>query len=190
MANADLTIREYRPADRPFLAWAVRGSSRTDRPVPTLAGEDRWSRWVAEAADELHAHRRDPDWVILMAEWRGSWCGLVAGRRVPVSERIDGAPAGRGVAGAFVELYVDPWFRGMGVGHALVEATELCLRGLGCAWLAPLRLPGGPAAESTRREFGFDARWEHAGRSLIEPAAGGFSGLIGGAGGRGSADYR
>lgn len=166
MSPTDLTVREYDATDRPFLAWAVRGSSRVGRPAPSLSGDDRWTRWVADTADELHRHSRDPDWVILLAEWRGSRVGLVAGRRVRDAEGATPRPAARGPVGTLVELYVDSWYWGMGIGRALLEATELTLQGLGCQWLAPLPLPAGPGSESARAEFGLDERWERAGHPL------------------------
>jgi hypothetical protein len=133
----DLSVREYDPADRPFLGWTLRTSARRALQYDPLRAAEELDRSVERATGLIEARRRERGWIVLIALWRGERCGLLVappnGTLGPDEVGVPGLPAARSGA----RIYVDPWFSEEGVGPALDEAADLARRAAGAGRGAP-----------------------------------------------------
>ena len=67
-------------------------------------------------------------------------------------------PAGDGLVGAIVELFVSPWARELGVGEHLMAATVSWARDRGCEGIDAVALPGDRATKNFFESHGLVAR--------------------------------
>lgn len=131
---------------------------------PVRAGDlDAWAAmrhalWPDVAADalraEAHAALQAPeeDEVVFIACVEGASAGMAeAALRHDYVNGTDGSPVG------FLEAwYVDPAWRGRGVGRALVAAVETWTRARGCTELASDALLDDTASHAAHARCGFE----------------------------------
>jgi GNAT superfamily N-acetyltransferase len=137
---------------------------------------DALERLAALAADELGAERGGPLWQQL----HGRVEPLAATLRADLAEAADGvgvvllgtfadAPAGYAVAhrellpdttsiAVVTDVYVEPGFRGVGLGEALMDALLTWARETGCRGIDSLALPGMRHSKNFFERFGLTAR--------------------------------
>ena len=137
----DLSVREYHPTDRPFLGWTLRTTARRALQYDPLKEDRSLDQRVAEAARTIERRSRERGWIVLVASWRGQRCGLLIAPpsgTIGVGEiDVPGLPMERSGA----RVYIDRWFREMGVEPALDEAADLAQQASGPRRGAPR---GGP----------------------------------------------
>lgn len=142
------------------------------------------------AADEMGAERGGPMWQQL----HGRIDPLAATLRADLAEAADGmgtvllatfddVPSGYAVAhreslpdgtaiAVITDVYVEPGFRGVGLGEALMEALFEWARAAGCRGIDALVLPGMRHSKNYFERFGLTARAILVHRDLRPPEEG------------------
>jgi len=128
---ADACVEELRP-QRGGALWA----GREARAVPSGPG--------------LATDLADPDTQVVVGEVDGLAVGLAVVR----AERLRSG----GTLGVITDLYVEPDFRELGVGEAMLGAVLAWAEERGCAGVDALALPGMRATKNFFESFGLVAR--------------------------------
>jgi GNAT superfamily N-acetyltransferase len=143
-ALSDACVAELRP-ERGGALWAARDA----RPVP--------------GASSLAADLADPDALVVAGEADGLVVGLavVRAETLPTGDRL----------GRITDLYVEPGFRELGVGEAMLGLVLDWATGRGCVGVDAVALPGMRATKNFFESFGLVARAIVVHRPLGSPTA-------------------
>lgn len=140
-AVPDLSVREYHPTDRPFLGWTLRTSARRALQYDALHEDRTLDQKVDQAAGVIEQRSREHGWIVLVASWRGERCGLLIAPPTGTMGASDLSVPGLPMKRSGARVYIDRWFREMGVEPALDEAADLARQASGPRRGAPR---GGP----------------------------------------------
>jgi aminoglycoside 6'-N-acetyltransferase I len=124
---------------------------------------DSWSRMRDELYSGLDAahHRREMEWILGSKE-HAAFLAVDAGRPaglVEVSLRnvVDGCIGGP--VGYLEGLYLEPDWRGKGLGRELLAHAEAWCRDRGCAHMATDAELDNPEAQAFYERLGFERKW-------------------------------
>jgi GNAT superfamily N-acetyltransferase len=123
----------------------------------------REGRRSAGAAD-LVARLEDPATLVVTGSFEDAVAGFATVRK-------EGLPDGSALA-VLDDLYVEPGFRGVGVGEAMMDLVLAWCEAEGCRGIDGLALPGDRATKNFFERFGLTARAILVHRALGPAASG------------------
>ena len=152
------TIRDYTPADRPFLergVLALLGEESAFDPLKLVTAPGWWgkthSRYLLSEVRKGRGH-------ILIALVGPKRVGFVVGARQPVTRGKNRAFDSSRRPCCIYSLYVLPRFRRGRIGSRLMDVVEARLRGQGCDLAHMVGLAGNAPARAMYRSRGFKER--------------------------------
>lgn len=156
--NRTWTIRPATPADVPAVVTLCDALFQEDSGQRDPLMNHAWARQHGHAY--FAGRLDDPRYVVLVAEHGGSVIGYLAG-----STTAPGAL--RPVQSAELEsMWVEPDWRGHGVGHALAEALLRWAHGQGAVWITVSAYAANIRAVAFYERLGFSAHTVTLGRRL------------------------
>ena len=166
-------MESARPADGGDLERVVELAGAGHEEMRLLRGGELWAVREARPGPLDEAYRAvlaDPEQLLVV----GVFDGYIAGFG---TVRAEALRDGRRLA-VVDDLYVEPAFRGVGVGEAVMDVLVDWARQRDCIGIDSLALPGDRETKNFFERFGLKARALRVHRSFVEPAAPAADGVV------------